>query len=115
MICLLDGRCDMERYGAYADATGFDKTVMIGSLLSSVLLFTLSVVVMMVIGFFLGALVLTERIAQQCSDDEEQYTGQRAAGQNETYEEPERYEEMGGYEGVHAGVVIPRQAFSQAA
>lgn len=108
----------MQRYDAYADATTLEKTVMIGSLLSSVALFALSVVVMMIIGFFLGALVLTERIAQQCSDDEEQYGGQLAAGQNpayQEYEEKERYEEIGGYEGVHAGVVIPQQAFSQAA
>lgn len=105
----------MERQNAYADANTFEKTVMIGSLLSSVILFVLSVVVMMVIGFFLGALVLTERIAQQCSDDEEQYTGQRADGRTEIYEEPERYEEIGGYDGVRAGVVIPQQAFSQAA
>ena len=99
----------MDRTDAYMDVKAMEKTVMIGSILSSVALFALSVVVVMMIGFFLGALALTEKIAQQCSDDEEQYTGQLTAEYEEKYEEVERYE------GVEAGVLIPQQAFSQAA
>ena len=99
----------MERKNAYRDATTLEKTMMIGSVLSGVALFALSVMMMMIIGFFLGALVITERIAQECSDDEESYTGELASKPVESYEEIERYE------GIPAGVVIPHRAFSQAA
>jgi len=104
----------MEHYDAETGARVMEKTVMIGSVLSGVALFVLSVVIVMMIGFFMGALALTERIASQCSDDEEQqYSGELAANPTERYDD-EQYEADEPYEHIEAGVVLSRGAFGQA-
>ena len=65
MIDFLKGKSPLGGSGYAAD--GMDEKIMAaGSLVAGIALFMLSMIMMIAIGFFAGALVLTERIAHQC-------------------------------------------------
>lgn len=65
MIDFLTGKSSPGGSGYGSD--GLDEKIMAaGSLVAGIGLFMLSIIMMIAIGFFAGALVLTERIAHQC-------------------------------------------------
>jgi|GEM_PF-3163717 len=59
-----------------SDAAGMEPELMgnlvvAGSVVAGIGIFLLGMIVMLVIGFFVGALALTEKLAVQCSNDSE--------------------------------------------
>ncbi len=71
-----------------------EKSVVIGSVLSGMALFALSIIMMLMIGFLLGALVLTERIAQQCFQDEEYEMARVYTADGDAHTRAEWYEQF---------------------
>ena len=59
----------MTRNDIHEEST-LTKVTVAGSLISAVVLFALSMVAVIVVGFILGAMVLIERLARQCNSED---------------------------------------------
>jgi hypothetical protein len=73
------GNSGLLGQSGYDMAGGDEKLMAFGSLVTGIGLFILSMIIIFAIGCFAGAMVLTERLARRCIDDDCEETKVAAA------------------------------------
>ncbi|MEP7219534.1 MAG: hypothetical protein ABI876_11495 [Bacteroidota bacterium] len=56
------------------------KMVVAGSMATGIALFVVSITIMLAVGLLLGALVLVERTARRCNEEQEEWNGATPVG-----------------------------------